>query len=220
MENKSDNRSLRQILAPMSRKEKINYLWSYYKWVPIALLAAIAVLCSVIGILAERSSSPLLSGVVVNLPVTESGEHYLTDTLFLELGGDPEEQHMDLQSIFFHDLLTTNDPSADQAMAMKVTAKVTARSLDYVLMDEVAYNYYKNQDVFSPLEEVLTAQQLEQYSGRIVLCEGVPLALELSGSDFAENYLSNSGKIYLAFPGNTENTALCIRLAEFLLNES
>ena len=57
MENKSDNRSLRQILAPMSRKEKINYLWSYYKWVPIALLAAIAVLCSVIGILAASSWS-------------------------------------------------------------------------------------------------------------------------------------------------------------------
>ena len=213
MSPKRDNRKLKEILAPMSGKEKLSYLWSYYKWVPLVALLVIALLCSVIGILAEKKSEPLLRGVTVNLPVTENVDRFLTEELFAYLGGDAETQHMELQSIFFQDLLSTNDPSADRATAMKVTARVTTRSLDYVLMDEVGYDYYKNQDVFSPLEPTLQ----QQYAEYVVYEDGVALALDLSGTAFAEICFPGSGKVYLAFPGNTDRGELCVAFAQLLL---
>lgn len=218
MEKNRDQKKLKEILTPMSRKEKLSYLWTYYKWVPVTAVLVIAVLCSVIGIVSERRSETVLSGIIVNVPVTAGGEKYLTEQLLTELGGTPEEQHMELQSIFFQDLLTTDDPSVDQATAMKVTARVTTRSLDYVIMDEVGFGYYQNQDVFSPVDTVLTERQLSQWADRLVYHEGEPIALELTDTAFVTACMSAGGSVYLAFPGNTGNNDLCAEFAQRLLS--
>lgn len=217
MGKKSDNRSLREILASMTQKEKLNYLWSYYKWVPVVVLVVIAVIGSAIGIIREKSRDTLLSGMLVNVGMTEAGEHWFREELLNGLGGTEEDQ-LALESTWFGDLLSSNDPGADHTSAMKLTAKVTAHKLDYALMDDIAYGYYENQDVFSSLEEVLTPELLTAWEERIICHEGVPLALDLTDTPFAEKLLLSGGKIYLAFPGNTKNTEEILGFVELLTN--
>ena len=73
---------------------------------------------------------------------------------------------------------------------MKLTAMIAAQSLDYLLMDEVARDYYLKAANLIDLSSELTDAQLEAIRDSLVYQEqgdgsSIPLAVDLTGTAFA-----------------------------------
>ena len=217
-------RNIKKTMAGMSWKDKLEYLWTYYKWVLAVAAGVILLICIVVSSIMNKSVTTLYGGTIINAELSEEGEAYLTDDWFEHLGGVDKKEKVELTTSYYNDLSTTQDPEADAAAAMRVTAMVAAKELDYVIMDELSFNYYKKATIFSSLEEVLSQELIDELNDRIVYYtdeeEGVtyPIALDITDTTFVQDCIHGSKTLYIAFPGNTDRTERNDQFLEYLLN--
>ena len=217
-------KGIKESLAGMSFKQKIDHLWTYYKWVLAVAAGVILLICIVVSSIMNKSVTTLYSGTIINVELSDVGEAYLTDDLFSYLGGVDKKEKVDLTSSYYNDLSTTQDPEGDAALVMSVTAMVAAKELDYIIMDELSFDYYKKATIFSPLEEVLSQELIDQFSDRIVYYtdeeEGTtyPVALDITDTAFVEDCVQRGETVYIAFCGNTGRTERNSEFFEYLLN--
>lgn len=210
--------------AGMSLKQKAEYFWTYYKWVLAVAAGVIVLICIVVSSAMNKSVTTLYSGIVINAELSEEGQAYLSDGWFEQLGGVEKKEKVDISSTYYNDLSATQDPEADAAAAMRVTAMVAAKELDYIIMDELSFNYYKKASIFSSPEEMLSQEQLEQFADKIVCYtdeesgETYPVAIDISDMTFTKDCIQAKGKVYIAFCGNTERTERNCEFFTYLLN--
>ena len=65
--NSKDTRSFKDIMARMTWPERLEYLWTYYKWVLVAAVFAVILLCAAASILRAKTTETLFSISVVNV---------------------------------------------------------------------------------------------------------------------------------------------------------
>lgn len=206
------HKGIKESLAEMSFKQKVDYLWTYYKWILAVAAGVILLICIVVSSIMNKSVTTLYSGTVINMELSEEGEAYLTDDLFSHLGGVDKKEKVNLTNSYYNDLSNTQDPEADAAAAMQVTSMVAAKELDYIIMDELSFNYYVKASIFSSLKDMLSQELMEQYSESVVYYtdeeEGTtfPVAIDITGTSFAQDCLTGSKPVYIAFCGNTGRT--------------
>ena len=73
---------LKNNMKDLSGKEKLAYLWEYYKWFAIGAVALIVATVSIIISVRENSKEVLYSGVVANIAASEEGKAYLSEGWF------------------------------------------------------------------------------------------------------------------------------------------
>lgn len=191
----------------MTWRQRIAYLWEYYKWLLIGGVVVLWILGMLIGELADPDPKYAFMGAQINVRITDEGRQYLTEDLFPVMGvTDPEEQTVELLD---RQLPAMEDnPQYAQTEVMAMVAMVSAQMLDYALMDEIAYNQYRSNGMFNNLETLLTQQQLSQFDGKLLTTstdeDGEYFAIiDITDTAFARDCLSGSQRYYLAFPGNT-----------------
>lgn len=214
--------NLKQTLAPMTWKKRVDHLWTYYKWVPITLLVVILVASSVISSIVESKKELLFGGLCVNCPLPEDVKSRFTEDLFVFSGGtDTSRQKVTLNDTVINP--DTQDPYAAYAESTIIAAQITARELDYILMDTDAKDYFSEADISTSLEELLTAQQLEQLKQLLVYRKNAngttyPFAIDISGTAFAAACGMAEKGLFIAFPGNTERAEFTDEFVDFLLS--
>jgi len=216
------NVSLKEAMAGMTFKQKLEHLWAYYNWVLVAVFFVIMMISLLVTIIANARIEYLFSGYLANVSITEEGTAYLTDDWREVLEGNSNNEQVILNSVTFQELVNSNNLADDYASAMKISLEISTGALDYVIVDQVALDYYKNQQVFTSLEVILTMQQLTELEDSFVyqLEDGVeqPIALDISETAFAKACLSAQGPIYLCFPGNAKHYGQCTDFLDYLLN--
>lgn len=219
-------KGIAEATAGMSLKQKAEYFWTYYKWVLAVAAGVIVLICIVVSSVMNKSVTTLYSGIVINTELSEEGQAYLSDGWFEQLGGVEKKEKVDISSTYYNDLSATQDPEADAAAAMRVTAMVAAKELDYIIMDELSFNYYKKAAIFSSPEEMLSQGQIDRFSDKIVYYtdeeDGVtyPVAIDITDTAFAQNCLKAHGNVYIAFCGNTDRTERNSEFFDYLLDWS
>ncbi|MBQ6839445.1 MAG: hypothetical protein IJO45_01990 [Oscillospiraceae bacterium] len=203
-------RSLKEMTQGMTFSEKAEYLWEYYWWILLVAAFAVVVGSMVITGIVNTSKEILYSGAAVNVQISEEGTHYLTEGLEEQFGGE-KDQKAELFVTSFQDLETTSDAVVNSAAAMQVVLMITAGDYDYVIMDEVALDFYKNHPVFTALDETLPEEIFNACRDRVFYHETqeqgkFPLAIDITDSAFAQGYMTQDTKVYIAFPGNTGRT--------------
>jgi hypothetical protein len=93
-------------------------------------------------------------------------------------------------------------------MVFAMIAMVSTKLLDYMLLDEVALAQYRGSGMIGPVEKVLTPAQLAVFEGKLlpVTAEDGSEYLgvvDITDTAFARDCITGSGKVYIAFPGNT-----------------
>ena len=215
---------LKKTLKNLTWQERIEHLWEYYKWYAIGFVAAVAVIVSLICSWVENSKEVLYSGVTVNMSITEEGVAYLQDDLFQKLGGMEKTQRVDLMQHSLANLEEAKDTSYALSNAMKLASMITAREVDYVILDAYSLSYYSGNDSFSSLEELFTQEFLAQFEGKIVTYKSddnnqeYPVAIDISDMPFVKKNMASVDKVYIAFPGNTGRNARNAEFLEYLLN--
>ena len=158
------------------------------------------------------------------MSVTEDGASYMKDEWFQKLGGRETKQRVNLENHYLMNLDTTHDTSYALSNAMKLGAMISAKEVDYVIMDAYSLSYYSSNDSFQSLEVLFTPEFLAQFKGKIVTYISdddnieYPVAIDISDLPFVKKNIASNDKVYIAFPGNTGRNARNVEFMEYLMN--
>lgn len=216
-------KKLKKDLEPMSFREKLDHLWTYYKWFAALLALIIVLICMVSSSIANINCETLLSGMVINTDVTLDGNNYLTVDYFEKRHGVEGKQEIDLAHLTFMDPEDSTDIEFTYTAIMRIVADISARQLDYVITDEVGMETCMNHDALMDLREILTEQEMELLKDDLIYLYydeedvTVPVAVNLRNHPFSKQYIQTEEERYLAFIANTPRKEACRDFWEYLL---
>lgn len=213
---------LKNDMKPMTFRQKVDHLWTYYYWVLIVLAIVVMLVCIVTSSVKNLRTEVLLSGVLVNADVSLEGHDVLERYYFEKLGGIADKQEIQLTDVIFEDPNTTQNIEYTYNATMKVVAMMSAKSVDYMIMDKLSLKYYLGQDMFIDLNELFSEAELEKWKDDLIYLtyedDGitVPVAINIRNTEFGKKYLSTEEDHYIAFAANTPRADACILFWEYL----
>lgn len=177
-------------LKQMSARDKIWYIWEYYKF-HLAALAVVICLISVIGnALYRQSFTTRLSIAVIN---DRSGDTGSMDPLEADLRRVLDCGKKDIIEINTGLMATYGDNVTEfgYATMAKISALVASRGLDVVIADRDSIDHYAGVDAFADLSELLPADLYDALAGEVYSAAGsegqmIPAAVSLEGTRFYE----------------------------------
>ncbi len=200
------------VLKPMTWKERIEHIFSYYEEL-VFILAMILAAVIIIGVSVSRDDRQVIfGGAFANVDINQIGYDYLSDGLIEHLGADPESHRVDLSSTAFKEVTQVSELDVSYNSAMKPIAKIEEDVLDYLVMNEDAMEFYMTQYALMDLTEVFTADQLAAMEDDLVYVylevEAVryPIAIEVTDMPFFKDCVDVSKPVYFGFTGHKEDS--------------
>lgn len=163
--------SLRDEMKPMTWKQRVDHIWTYYKeyigLVALLLFVTVGLISSMITGQERRNS--LVTGIMVNIVVDQEAKNYLTLDYAKHMG--VAETKVKLENTDFSDL-TTDLSEENYNASMIIVNEVSAKMLDYMIMDKLAMEFYTAQEVYLDLREFFTLEELQQFAAndQLVFC--------------------------------------------------
>ncbi len=213
---------IKKTLAPLSNKERVEYLWDYYKVVAICFVGFVVAIITVIHL--SNAPDLVFDGVFANVALQEGEDAYITSEWLEVMGGNPKKEKVNYSTITFGNF-SQGYNNQELVQAQKTAAMIMAEMLDYVLMDDIALQYYTsdpNTQLFTSLEDLLPQEQLQQWEEKLFYFEEqggakYPIAVDITETDFGKSCITTD-HVYIAFPGNTGRAEWCDEFFEYLLN--
>lgn len=146
-------------LKDMKFKEKLQYIWAYYKPVIFGIIAGIFVIIFIVQQV-ERSRYDN----VFNLGIVNSAdfgkEEETQDKLRDMLGIKDKYKEVTIDTSYnFSETVEDTDPN----VVMKFTTVVAAKELDCLITSEQVIDHYGKQDFFMDLSKIFTPEECEKY---------------------------------------------------------
>ena len=215
---------LKKILKSMTWKDRVEYLWTYYKIVLVAILGVVMFISIVVSSIQNKQIKTLYSGMTVGIQMSQEDRENTTQELTALFEGDGKKQVVELADVSY---IPGDDPAnleTNNAAAMKITLMVAAESLDYLLVDGDVYDELIRYNTYQDLRNVLTQTQQEQLEEYIIWKEAYeeipsyPMALDISHTSFVKTLAPYEKEVYLVFVGNTENGSRDQAFINYILN--
>lgn len=192
-------------LKQMSTRQKIGYVWDYYKHYFFLLVLAALVVFYIADVLHQRSREIVLQGFFSN------DDYNLFDarTIAENFG-----KYLDLnskQQVFFDDSLYVElDSDSDYVVASqgKITGYIAAKELDFIVTTPELVQHYSTHIPLMDLEAFLPNDLLNSINDHLYYVEGMDpvkkaYALDLSQSRFMKNAdYKGDTPYYLIIPSN------------------
>ena len=164
----------------MTWKERFVHLWTYYKvWLLVGLLVVMG-LSLITTIIVNKNTTTLASGMLVNVELSEEGNHYLKDALYEELKQGGWEK-VELNQAGKAEFAETN-----YYTIISLTGLAVEGELDYVIMNKRGMEGLVPQEMFLDLREVLTEQELEALGTKVLhtrleaATENIPTVVDIT----------------------------------------
>lgn len=209
-------------LKQMSRKDKIWYIWEYYKIHMLGVLILIAVIYTIGSGIYRSTFDTELYCLYLN---NRSGEELNTDILtvdFHEYMGFTEKQLITTESSFISYGEDTTELS--YASMAKVSALVASKELDIMIGDTENFEHYATLGGSTDLEAELPADVLELVKDS--LCYAVDdtgathaYGIELNGTTFADDSNLSMDSIILSLVSNSNRKENSIALIRYIFAE-
>ena len=204
-------KKLKSDLASMSFKDKLYHLWTYYKGALVILVILIAIGSIVTSSCRARNTVTLLTGVSININLTEEGQHYVKDGYFprVSQGGLEKISYSEVHQDSF-----TNTATLEESYMglMSLLALATTEELDYMLMDQTALTNMLPHNIYMDLRNFFTEAELEALGNKVVWMEMgdeeagytlTPVSVDISDTEFAKTATKYGGKVYFSVVVNT-----------------
>ena len=167
-------KELREDLKTMNFKEKVDHLWTYYKEYLLILVLVGLVVAFICSMIINSNKKILLSGMMINTTISQQGYNYMSQDYHTYLNADPKWEVVQLEYTNFSSLADPTSTEDNYNASMMLIARVGAGMLDYALMDQLALEFYANQEVFLDLREFFTEEELEAMGSRVWWAKPVP----------------------------------------------
>ena len=149
------------VLQNGTTKQKISYIWDYYKWhIMIPIILVVAVISWIVNVI--TAPDVILNGAFMNVYKMDSS--YSTEELVngfyeaLEIDSKEQEINLNTNLYFSEDASDGNYQTLQVLMAWHSADSLDFIGCDLPTMTELTYRGY-----FSDLREVLTQEQLTKY---------------------------------------------------------
>ena len=159
---------LKEDLKPMTPKEKLDHLWTYYKGVVFGFLFAVLVVIMAVSAYINANKEIVVSGMLANVYMTQEGYNYLTED-YAELLGCEGNQVVELIASNFVSLSDPTSAEDNSTAAQKLILQVASGTMDYAIIDNIAIEFYASQDVFSDLRTIFPAEMIAQWEEQDML---------------------------------------------------
>lgn len=202
-------------LKPMSWKQRIDHIWTYYKEVMFLALMGLVVVCAIVGSLINANREILSSGMLVNIAIDQRGYDYLSTEYFEDLGAKKGKQIVELDYANFSDLEDLSKSEENYTASMVLVGLVSAKRLDYMILDQSGMEFYIPQEVYMDLTQFFTAEELEELKDKLIYAreeeeeEPIPVAVDISDLEYVKDNITTEGKIYFALSGSTQRPETC-----------
>lgn len=153
----------------LSFKEKLCYIWDYYKWRIIAVVACIVTLIITVPGIIENSKEVQLYALFLNSNI--KGQEYtsIMDDFVDAANIDMDNKKITLDSSLYIDREAPS--SAGMQSSQKLTALFASKTPDVVLSDENNYEFCCSQGAYMDLQEFLPSDMYEKYSDKLIMTE-------------------------------------------------
>lgn len=209
-------------LKPMTFVQKLDHLWTYYKWVLVVLAVIICIISIISSSVANLNKDILISGMLVNTKLDADGHDYLTTGYFEKCQGVEGKQETELTKTNFNAPDKTEEISLTYNSIMRIVTRVSAQQLDYVITDEVGLEVCLNYDILMDLNELLTKEELASLEEDLIYIHyeeedvTIPVAINLRNQKFSEKHIQSEGDTFIAFAANTLRLEGCRDFWEYL----
>lgn len=228
--NKIKRQKYRQTTAEMSRKEKINYFFYYFK-IPILVTLAVIVSLAFITISLYKNTRPVaISFALLNSPSVE----YLTKDDFKDYM-DFYDMPSSYRIVDFYsnkcDLDIYDDyysKNPDDAVYAQFPSLCFNDYFDVIISDKTGIEYCGKMSLIVPLEDSLDLSMSkylnDTYPERIIKVNNVnddpvAYAIDISGTEFAQSLHLDYEDVYIALPGQSaRNIANSKRLLNYIFD--
>ncbi|PNV62542.1 hypothetical protein C0033_08245 [Clostridium sp. chh4-2] len=219
---KNEAREEREKLRNMTLKDKIWYIWEYYKFFIIGVVCAVGIIISVGTTMYNNRFDTALYCVVINNRTSEAGnQNQVLEELkdYLNLSDVREIVYDSSMFISYGD----NTNELGYATMAKISALVASRELDIMIADTDSIDNYAKLGGMTNLEEILPADLYEKVKDRIYYTmneEGVsqPCAVSLEDTKFAADMNLVMEPPLIALFSNSEHTENCIALLHYIFD--
>ena len=208
-------------LKPMTFQQRVDYIWTYYKEHMLLAVVALIILIGIIASICNAQIEIIFSGTIANLDLTEAGASYLREDLFEHFAGK-NGQEVRLSASYFDPIFSSVDSfDYNYNAAMGTVAMVGAKSLDYIIMDEVALKFYLSQDIFMDLRDFFTEEELTGLKDRLVYFElddgsRYPVAVHMEDTAYARDCIDVKDAVFFSLIANAPHMDVCRDFWEYL----
>lgn len=201
-------------LRPMTWRERMDHIWTYYKEIILIAAVVIILLSSIVSNALKPRLEVRMAGYLANITLSEDGSAYLKEDYLSHLGGSADSQTVVLSSTYFggEDYLTNMEANYNAALAPVL--QVTAQEVDYMLLDEIALEFYLSKAFFMDLRQLLNEEELQQLEltyyqpvdiDEKPVGESYPVAVDITGTAFAQGCAKDAKKVYFVAVANGPN---------------
>ena len=217
---------LKDHMEGMTAGQKAGYILSYYKGKIILAIILLAVFIALPVTIYKKSRPVALSYCIVNSPEPSAVDTSFVDEYldFYNLNG-AYQIHNDLTVHLDKDTyLEEYSQNSSASVYTELPMLCFNGYYDIMIMDEKGLEYCAMQEIIYPLKTYLPADIYSQISDRICTADDndgvtVPFAIDISDTDFAKGLNLGYDKVYLGFPGNTEQNYInAKRMVKFILH--
>ncbi len=220
-------------LRELTFRQKLTYIWDYYKWAFVVIAALIGLGAAIAEAVGNMRIETVFQAQMLNCNLMVSEDSETVGSGFAAyIGGLEENQVVEVGcSLNIYPDMLDNYTMANQVKLMALTS---AGDLDVIVIPESLFDYYLNQKLFADLTEILDEDELEQWDERLVIGEQNfgddkeedwvkgTYALDLTGTGLLERTQLYSGceeKIYAGIICNTGRTELAVKFLHYLMEE-
>ncbi len=214
---------LREDLKPMTFMEKVDHIWTYYKYYALGIFCALCVVGGIVYGLVAPQPELHIGGVQCNMELSTAGYDYLNKEFQASLG--ETKGKTDLRTFWFYGEATVDALTDTYKAHSSVTAYVEAKKLDYMLVDMYSFKYFAGDRILLDLRELLGEEELAQLDAQGLILyeqaegseEKVPRAINIVDMPFIQDNMETQ-ECYLVFIRNTPRKENCLKLWQHIKN--
>lgn len=214
----------RQKLSQMSGRDKVWYIWEYYK---LPIIGAVIVVFLIASFAHAFYSNRFDNALYIMILNDKSGGDNHTDEMadalgeYLNLGKNERVVIDDSLSATYGDSTT----EMGYASLAKITALITTKDLDVIISDKASMDHFGSLNAYSNLEEELPADLYALVKDHLYYADnsdGVsyPCAIRLDESRFPEESGAILKPPYLAILTNSQHKEACFALIRYLFEQA
>lgn len=219
-------KALKETLSGMTYKEKLQHLWTYYRWrVIIVSLSLIAVLSLTLTITKNMRVNIIIGGVSLNVDISEEGEAYLRSGYKDYIGSESKDERVSFTYFTLQNPMKNPNASvAENSQNLDILlALCSNHEIDYLITDREAFEILVSNGVCADLTQIYSAQELEAMSDLICYyqpegsTEQIPVAINILNTPFIQDNTNAKEIVYFIFVSNSNRLEQARGLYDYLL---
>lgn len=204
-------------------REKINYIWDYFKWWILGTIAIIITLIITVPGILENHKEVQLYALFVNSNIQSQESTTIMDDYVEAANIDMNNKRIILDSTLYIDRDSTTTTTMENSQ--KLTVLFASNTIDVMISDEENFEFCCSQGAFMDLKELLPDDLYEKYSHKMMFAEN-PTTKEMTayGIMMNESQILNDENAFSEVPVlsvayTTEHKENAILFIRYLLGD-